>query len=161
MSLTAAILILASGGLAAADSVAIDRQVAEIYRPYSRRINSTSAWERLIFSPEINALVRHWRRVTPQDEVDDMSGGDWLCLCQDWEPRRFRASIVSKRAVRPGYVETAVRINLGEGSARTARLEMKREASGWKIDDMFSSDFPRGLKQALRETIAADEKLPK
>ena len=38
---------------------------------------------------------------------------------------------------------------------------MKREGAVWKIDDMFSSDYPHGLKQALRETIAADEKLPK
>jgi hypothetical protein len=99
--------------------------------------------------------------VTPHDEVDDLSDGDWLCLCQDWEPRQFRATVVSKRAVRPGLVETSVRINLGGGTTRTARLEMKREGPAWKIDDMFSSDYPRGLKQALRETIAADEKLPK
>ena len=161
MSLTAAILALASATLPAADSAAIDRQVAVIYQPYSRRMNSTSAWERPIFSAEINALVRHWGRVTPHDDVDDLSDGDWLCLCQDWEPRRFRATVVSKRALRPSMVEVAVQINLGEGSRRTARLEMKREGPGWKIDDMFSSDYPHGLKQALRETIAADEKLPK
>ncbi|MEO6717804.1 MAG: DUF3828 domain-containing protein [Novosphingobium sp.] len=161
MSLTAAILILASGGLSAADSMAIDLQIAEIYRPYSRRMNSKSAWERPIFTAEINALVWRWGRVTRHDEVDDLSDGDWLCLCQDWTPRRFRATVVSKRSVRPGSIEAALRINLGEGSTRTARLQMKREGSGWKIDDMFSSDYPHGLKQALRETIAADEKLPK
>lgn len=161
MSLTTAILFLASGALPAADSVGIDRQVAEIYRPYSHAVSSTSAWERPIFSAEINALVRHWGRVTPHEEVDDLSDGDWLCLCQDWEPRGFRATVVSRRLVRPGFVEVGLRINLGEGSRRTARLELKREASGWKIDDMISSDYPRGLKQALRETIAADEKLPK
>ena len=161
MSLTAAILALASAALPAADSAAIDRQIAEVYRPYSRATNSASAWERPIFSAEINGLVRHWRRVTPQDEIDDLSDGDWLCLCQDWDARRFRAAVVSKRLVRPGLVEVATRINLGEGASRTPRLMMKREATGWKIDDMFSSDYPRGLKQALRETIAADEKLPR
>ena len=161
MSLTAAILALASATLPATDGTAIDRQIAEVYRPYSRRMNSTSAWERPIFSAEINTLVRHWGRVTPHDEVDDLSDGDWLCLCQDWEPRRFRATVFSKRGVRAGLVEVAMRINLGEGASRTPRLIMKREGTSWKIDDMFSSDYPRGLKQALRETIAADEKLPK
>ena len=161
MSLLAAILVFASATLPAADGAALDRQVAEIYRPYSRRMNSTAAWERPIFSAEINALVRHWGRVSPHDEVDDLSDGDWLCLCQDWEPRRFRIAVASKRLMRPGNVEVAVRINLGDGPSRTARLEMKREGAGWKIDDMFSTDYPRGLKQALRETIAADEKLPK
>ena len=161
MSLTAAILVLASGAMPAADNVAIDRQVAEIYRPYSRAVSSTSAWERPIFSSEINVLVRRWRRVTPQDEVDDLSDGDWLCLCQDWNPRRFRATVTNKRVVRAGLVEAGLRIELGEGSPRTARLQLKRETSGWRIDDMFSSDYPRGLKQTLRETIAADEKLPK
>ena len=161
MSLTAAILFLASGALPSADNAAINRQIAEIYRPYSRTMSSTSAWERPIFSVEINALVRHWGRVTPHDEVDDLSDGDWLCLCQDWEPRHFRATVATKRALRPGMVEVSLRINLGEGSVRTARLDMKREGPGLKIDDMFSSDYLRGLKQALRETIAADEKLPK
>ena len=161
MSLTAAILALASATLPAADSVAINRQVFEIYHPYTRPMTSTSPWERPIFTAEINALVRQWRRVTPQDEIDDLSDGDWLCLCQDWEPSRFVAMVTAKRAVRPGTVEATVRINLGEGAPRTARLQMKREGPAWKIDDMFSSDYPRGLKQALRETIAADAKLPK
>lgn len=161
MSLTAAILALASATLPAADSVAINRQVAEVYRPYTRAMTSTSAWERPIFSAEINGLVRQWRRVTPRDEVDDLSDGDWLCLCQDWEPRRFVAVVTAKRLLRPGIVEATVRINLGEGAARTARLQMKQEAGAWKIDDMLSSDYPRGLKQALRETIAADRKLLK
>lgn len=161
MSLTAAILALASATLPAADSVAINRQVAEVYRPYTRAMTSTSAWERPIFSAEINGLVRQWRRVTPRDEVDDLSDGDWLCLCQDWEPRRFVAVVTAKRLLRPGIVEATVRINLGEGAARTARLQLKQEAGAWKIDDMISSDYPRGLKQALRETIAADRKLLK
>ena len=99
--------------------------------------------------------------MTPQDEVDDLSDGDWLCLCQDWNPRRFRATVTNKRVVRAGLVEAGLRIELGEGSPRTARLQLKGESSGWRIDDMFSSDYPRGLKQTLRETIAADEKLPK
>lgn len=161
MSLTAAILALASATLPAADSVAINRQVFEIYRPYTRPMTSTSPWERPIFTAEINALVRQWRRVTPQDEIDDLSDGDWLCLCQDWEPSRFAAVVAAKRLVRPGAVEATVRINLGEGAQRTARLMMKQEAGAWKIDDMISSDYPRGLKQALRETIAADRKLPR
>ena len=161
MSLTAAIMALASATLPAADSVAINRQVFEIYRPYTRTMTSTSAWERPIFSAEINALVRQWRRVSPRDEVDDLSDGDWLCLCQDWEPSRFVASVTAKRLVRPGTVEASVRINLGEGTPRTARLLMKLEGAVWKIDDMISSDYPRGLKQTLRETIAADAKLRK
>ena len=77
MSLTAALLALASATLPAADSVAINRQVFEIYRPYTRPMTSTSPWERPIFTGEINALVRQWRSVTPQ--VQDVEGSGSAC----------------------------------------------------------------------------------
>lgn len=52
-------------------------------------------------------------------------------------------------------------IDLGHGPPREARLVFKKEANDWRIDNMFASDFPGGLKQTLRETIAEDEALRK
>src|SRR3989442_137172 len=82
-------------------------------------------------------------------------------LCQCWDAKAFRRAIPSRELLRPGAAQIRVRLELGGGAHRNARLVMLRQASRWKIDDMFSSDYPRGLKQALRDTIAADERLKK
>jgi hypothetical protein len=39
------------------------------------------------------------------------------------------------------------------------QLRFRPEGGGWKVDDLFAAGMPDGLKQALRETIAADEAL--
>jgi hypothetical protein len=52
-------------------------------------------------------------------------------------------------------------IDLGIGQRRSARLYFRREGAQWRIANLQASDFPRGLIQALRETIAEDEKLRK
>ncbi len=57
----------------------------------------------------------------------------------------------------------AITLDLGfrEGeSEREERLTLRREGEAWMIDDIFAESFPQGLRQALRETIAADEALP-
>ena len=51
------------------------------------------------------------------------------------------------------------RLSLGFGERPAARLVMKREANGWRLDDLFATpDFPQGLKRKLRETIAEDSR---
>jgi hypothetical protein len=61
--------------------------------------------------------------------------------------------------IEPGLAEVRVRLSLGFGERRAARLVMKREANGWRLDDLVAApDFPRGLKRKLRETIAEDSR---
>jgi hypothetical protein len=43
----------------------------------------------------MTALIARWKAVMPQDEVDALNDGDWLCQCQDWDGDGFRATIVS------------------------------------------------------------------
>ncbi len=163
MKLAASILVLAASAaaLAPADRAAIDRQVAAIYRPYSIGAASAAVWERPLFARDITALIARWQQVMPEGELDGLNDGDWLCLCQDWDHKRFRVTTLSRQPLGPGAVEVRLRIDLGIGQARETRIRFRREAQGWRIDDLFASDFPRGLKQALRETIAEDEKLLK
>jgi hypothetical protein len=163
MKLAAAIIALAASAaaLAPADRVAIDRAVAGMYRPYTIGAASAAVWQRPIFARDTAALIARWQRVMPQGELDGLNDGDWLCLCQDWDHARFRVTTLGRQTLGPGAAEVRLAIQLGNGQRREARLRLLREAAGWRIDDLFASDFPRGLKQALRETIAEDEKLPK
>ena len=163
MNLASSIMALAASAaaLSAADRSAIDQTVARIYRPYSIERAAAPVWERPLFSREVSALINHWQRVLPDGELDGLNDGDWLCLCQDWTARSFRVTTLGRQLRETGVIEARLRINLGNGQSRQTRLIFRKEARGWRIDDLIADDFPHGLKQALRETIAADEKLPK
>lgn len=153
-------LLLAGAALPAADSAAIQARVKAMFRPYSLPATSKSPWEYPIFSAETAALIAHWQRVQPRDEPDALNDGDWFCLCQDFDQKKFRAVPGPAQALAPGLAEVGVSVDLGFGETRAERLVFKREASGLRLDDLFAdSDFPRGLKQKLRETIAEDEAL--
>lgn len=157
-AMTLAALLLAGATPSAAERAALDTEVNRIYGFYRHDTDHLAAWERANFSAQTAALIARWRRVNPTGEVDDLSGGDWFCLCQDWEGMRWW--IAARRFQAPGKASVTVRLTFGGANRRDARLVFVREAGRWKVDDLFAAnDFPRGLKQALRETIAADIKL--
>ena len=155
-------LLLAATAPSAVDRAAIEGRVVEIFRPYTTAA-STPAWEQPIYSAEITALIADWRAVAPQDEPDALSDGDWLCQCQDWNEEAFTATITSIDATSANLAEVEVDVDLGfpaaDASLRRERLVLKREDGVWKVDDLVAESLPAGLKQALRETIAADKAL--
>ena len=53
-----------------------------------------------------------------------------------------------------GKAEVSATIALGYGETRAERFLMVKEGGAWKVDDLFSESFPKGLKAALREEIA-------
>lgn len=156
-------MLLAGASPSPADTAALDAQVAEVFRPYRQGADGKAAWDYPVWSAEVTALIAHWQRVIPEDEPDALNDGDWLCQCQDLDETRFRAVPGARRMVAADTAEIDVKIDLGftgVADPREARLIFKREGGGWKLDDIFAKEsFPRGLKQALRETIAEDEAL--
>jgi hypothetical protein len=152
-------LLFAAAAPSAADRATLDAAVAAIYQPY-RTSNSPPDWERPIYSAEIQTLIARWRRVTPSDEVDGLSDADWLCMCQDWDEHKFRATIRSRQFPATAAAIVGVHVDVGfSGGANDARLFFKRENGRWKLDDIYAGQFfPRGLKMTLRETIAEDSK---
>ena len=143
------------------DRTAVGRALAAIYRPYTIEAAQPAVWERPLFTAEIRRLIARWKQVMPADDVDNLNGGDWLCLCQDWDPKKFSAAPQGYTLLPGGVIEVSVGIDLGNGQRRSARLMFRREGADWRIANMLAADFPHGLIQALRETIAEDEKLPK
>ena len=157
MSAVLAAVLLAAAPVAAGTPEAA---VAAIYAPYSAGpVTAAASWDYPIFTRKTAELIAHWRRVTPQDEPDALSDGDWLCLCQEFDRQTFKAEVVSKRQA-GGRVRIAVRLDLGYGTRREAQLVLNREEGGWKLDDLYAApDFPNGLKQKLQEVIL-EESVP-
>jgi hypothetical protein len=143
------------------DRIAVNSKLAEIYRPYTIEAVQPAVWDRPLFTLPVRRLIARWKQVMSEDEIDDLNGGDWFCLCQDWDPKAFRALPRGHRQLPGGVLEVTMAIDLGYGQSREARFRFKREGPDWRIDNLFARDFPRGLQQALRETIALDEKLPR
>lgn len=153
-------LMLAGAALPAADQAAVQGAVKEIFAPYSQADDTpATSWQRHIYSAEVAALIAHWERVMPADEPDALNDGDWLCQCQEFDHKVFRALPLSTRALGPDMAEVRLRVDIGFGTRRDARLTLRREAGGWLLDDFFGPDFPKGLKQKLRDTIKEDEAL--
>jgi hypothetical protein len=160
-------LLLAGAAMSAHDRAAVDAMVLSIYQPYSRSSASddnggAANWEQPIFSAGTAALIAHWVRVQPKDGPDDLNDGDWFCMCQDYDNKKFRATIGAHRQLRPNVMQVQVSVDLGTGDPRrNLRFIFNREGRSWKLDNIFARDgFENGLKVALRRTIAADEKLP-
>lgn len=160
MKLVASLLLLAAGAgtMAPAERRAIDQALVVYYQPYRAGHASGAVWDRPIFAQDLTALIARWKKSIPEDEPDGLNDGDWLCLCQDWDHTRFRVTTLGRRSLGAGAAELQLRIDLGIGQTRNARLLLRREAGGWKIADLFSSDFPEGLRTALVETTAENNR---
>ena len=154
-------ILLAASPLPAADREALDQTIMAIFAPYNEADMSDAAWERPIYSKEVTSLIARWEQVMPQDEVDDLNDGDWLCQCQDWDPKQFRVKVISHKAVEADVAEIEVDIDIGWGEKRDAFLSFRREDGKWMLDDLYSEEYSDGIKDALVRTIAADEALAK
>ena len=153
MGMATAIILAAASPQAGALTGSPEAAVAAIYAPYSGPMTATASWDYPIYSQQTAGLIGQWRAVTPQDEPDALSDGDWLCLCQEFDRKAFRTTILSQRADR-GRTVVSVRLDLGYGAQRTTQVVLKREGGAWKLDDLYAApDFPNGLKQKLQETI--------
>ena len=138
----------------------IETQVTEIFGPYRTPANGAGASDFPIYSAEVAAMIERWKAVRSQDEPDELSEGDWLCQCQEWNHRRFLTTIISIGMNVDGTAEVDLILDLGRSgadAARVARLVLKREQGKWLVDDVVGDDLPNGLKHALRETIAGYE----
>ncbi len=161
MSAIAASLLLAAAALSKADRAALDAATRAIYAPYSQDTSYEAVWERDIWTAEVRKLIAHWLTVVPEGEVDAMNDGDWICQCQDWDPKGFRVKITKREAKGPGAALIGVDFNLGHGDPRDAYFELRKENGRWLIDDIYSEPYSDGIKAALVQTIAEDEALRK
>lgn len=152
-------LLLATPVPALAGDPVMEAAIDEIYAPYFADSDdleaSLPAWERPIFSRGTTELVTRWRSTVPENEVDDLSGADWLCQCQDWDASTFSTEVIES-AIEGDAATARVRIVVFPGAQHEATFTLLREGDTWKIDDMVASDYPEGLRKALRDAAAGN-----
>jgi hypothetical protein len=158
LAILPALLLAVQPGPFPAEQAALLQAVESLFKPYSRpaTTRSPAVWQRPIWSREMAQLIAAWRRVTPRDEVDDLSDGDWLCQCQDWDEHAFKLTVRPPRFGAAGHAAVDVRFQLSPGEWRSARLLFNLEGGAWKLDDIVAPDFAAGLKATIRRTTADD-----
>jgi hypothetical protein len=112
-------LLLAAAAPSAADRNEIEQQVVGIYAPMRGRQRKRRRGTIRSTRPTLTALIARWNAVKPKGELDGMFEADWLCLCQDWEPDSFQATIKSVAMTDADTAEVELTLDLGFG-ARTA-----------------------------------------
>lgn len=155
-------LLLAAAAPSVTERYEIESRVVEIFAPYAGEDSPDAAWDRPIYAAGVAALIGRWKAVMPADEPDALNDGDWLCQCQDWDADAFQATIVSIAMTDAATAEVEMRVDLGFAgpeSLRPLTLTLTREDGVWQIEEIVAEAFPDGLRQALGETIAADEAL--
>ncbi|MGZ3198087.1 MAG: DUF3828 domain-containing protein [Croceibacterium sp.] len=158
LTILSALLLATQPAPAPPEQAALLRTVEALFKPYSRPATqrAPAVWQRRIWSRETAALIARWRRTTPSDEVDDLSDGDWLCQCQDWDEHAFKLTVRQPQLDTAGHAAVDVRFQLSPGEWRSARLLLNLEGGAWKLDDVLAADFASGLKATIRRTIADD-----
>lgn len=137
------------------ETPAVDAAVTALYAPYGQE---EPDWDKIRkeknYSKETEALIAKWEKGLPKDEVTELGDFDWLCECQDWDSKAFKLAIQPHGPVTDAKAEVSAKIDLGFNESRDERFLMVKEGKRWKVDDIFSESFPKGLKVALNEAIA-------
>ena len=155
LPLAAACSAASSAPAKADESAAVDKAVTALYAPYGQEEPNWDAVRRQKnYSRETEALISKWEKGLPKDEVTELGDFDWLCECQDWDSKAFKLTIQPHGQPVDGKAEVSAKIDLGFDESRDARFLMVKEGKGWKVDDIVSESFPKGLKVALNEAIA-------
>jgi opacity protein-like surface antigen len=136
--------------LVAAQETALRTMVDALYAPY-KSDNPQAFTDRDVFSADTTQRLKQWRSKGPRDEVDDVSDGDWLCSCQDWDPAFFRVVTLELTPIAGGRVSANVTLQLfsDKNEVRNIRLIVVEEKLQWRIDDVFNVGNNIGLKAAL------------
>jgi hypothetical protein len=135
----------------------LDAAVTRIFAPYKLEDSGKAIWEQPFFSAATRILITQWQRSTPKNEVTDLSGGDWLCQCQDWDFAAFKVTKKRYKSLSPAKVEAVVEMDLGFDERRTTTFLLVLEKGRWEIDDVITPSSPKGVKSEMRAEIAASK----
>ena len=99
----------------------------------------------LIFSPALFNLIRADQRHTPKGDVGKLDG-DPICNCQDWDKLSIAKLDIAKTGEKTALANVTI-TNMGR--QLPLKLFLLWTPSGWRIDDISSSDMP-SLKKYLQ-----------
>jgi len=140
-----------AGGLPAGQG-ALRKAVEQVYAGYRHGDFKGYTEDLTPWTLRTRALVRDWKAGLPVGELTDMSDFDWLCQCQDWDPKGFMLSSVSPRPGGRGVTAVDVVYMHGWGARGQITLFMRVEDGRWRIDDVRFKDG-RMLRAALMREL--------
>jgi len=100
----------------------------------------------LAFSPALVALIRADARKTPKGDVGKLDG-DPICNCQDPDGLNLGKLVITKSGDNTATAE--VRLDYSGGKPDSLKLFLLWTPSGWRVDDIWTSDTP-SLKKYLQ-----------
>jgi hypothetical protein len=139
------------------DDSAVRKTVTKIYAPFRNEIIKEAWWEHPIYSAETRKKFVQWeqnRERRKADDIDDLNNGNWLCGCQEYDTKYFRVKQNNINSLGSGKIEADIQLQITQTDTRKIRFMMVKEKGRWKVDDMFTDDDAKGLKQTLSEQIA-------
>ncbi|MBX3477786.1 MAG: DUF3828 domain-containing protein [Brevundimonas sp.] len=149
---TATLIAMAAPAAQAEDGAGAETFVRALYASYADGDDARPWSGDRVWSARMNALVRRDAELATEDLP--YLDADPICDCQDWERLAVRAVALSPVGA-DGSVEATVRFVNG-GEDKTALLKLKREADGWRVDDVMNPGHP-SLAQNLAESNARIE----
>jgi hypothetical protein len=150
-----ALIAAAPAKMTPADDAAIRAVIRTIYTPYNAPSDTESSMDRRVFSAPTKALIETWKvRANNEGEITDLSGEDWFCQCQDWDPEKFRVTAIKLQPLSRGKVRADVALLLARGAPGKLRLIMTRERGKWLVDDLIAINGYPNLTTGLRREIA-------
>ncbi len=105
------------------------------------------------WSAQIRALIKRWENTGKADEVTSLSGGDWLCQCQDWDNKMFRVTRVKTSRGKGGSFIADTQFMVSASEPRRLKYVMIWEDGAWHIDDLIFMGDAKTLKAQLRSEI--------
>jgi hypothetical protein len=138
------------------DAPGIKAQIAKIYKPYKSKMGTAAWWEYPVFSAEARKLIRQWEAASAgnNDELGSINSADWLCACQDFDPKTFKVTVDTVQVLASGKTEATITIHQGWGGSSKQRFIMVNEKGRWEIDDILEIGAKEGMQAALRDDVA-------
>jgi hypothetical protein len=141
------------------DVAAVGAAVKAIFAPYSRpdpkhELNIPSAANRPIYSAATTALLKRWQNAIPNDEVTALGDADWICQCQDYDPKTARIISLAIKSTGSGKYDADVVYSAGFNSKERMTIKFVSERARWRVDDMAFGANHASLRAALRQEIA-------
>jgi hypothetical protein len=132
----------------------IDSAIISIYGNYHQSsIEATADWDRTIFTRGTTQSISLWRTHLGAEPVDSLSEYGWLCECQDFDGKEFKATRRSLQILGGDRAEVTMEVRTGWDGVSHQRLILLHENGKWQLDDLFRDSMPKGLKFELAKAL--------
>jgi Protein of unknown function (DUF3828) len=123
------------------DRLAVQKLVKSIMAPYAKtNASPPNSFDMPRYTRATRALINRWSKSLKPGYVTDMADGDWICQCQDWDPKAFRITSISIQPMKNGEMIADTRYFISPTDARRLKFVLAREGGNWLVSDLIFED---------------------